>query len=283
MNNRNWNIYRAIKPVIALTCLSVTLLACADKSAIREQERERYAELEGELIDAQAAEERRRQSEMRIAAKLRQLDSERTQRALERAQISNLPASSSTILSGPANAGSTGPQVVQSGPVVTQIVVAGNAADLGNQIWSLQDYPSPVDGSSLCAVVSEPVSVQNGSLDTQVTVVIANDAVYLRTDATFDKSAPETGFRIDAGFPIAFDEFLNELTAVVDTSYARLRESIDLGTTLTASFAYSPQLSSSETHVIELSLDSIERPLDELSACKQTNPDETTTEATAES
>ena len=118
-------------------------------------------------------------------------------------------------------------------------------------------------------MVSKPSKVINGTLDTNVTVVIGTDTIYLRTDATFDPEAPETGLRIDAGFPILFDSFLNELTGVIDAGYSRLRSGLESGSTLIVAFAYSPQLSTAETHVLELSLDSISKPLAQLANCGQ--------------
>lgn len=238
--------------------------ACADKSAIRDKERERYDALESELISAQETEERRRRSEFRVAQKLQQLDSERTANALARMQ-----STSETLLTNEKHsvAEDADPVVISmTGPVVTNIFV-GQPAVNGSKTWSLQDYPSPVDGSALCAVVSVPVMVSNGTLETRVSVVVGKTAVFLRTDATFDTTVPEIGYRIDMGIPIAFDHFLNELTAVVDDGYDRLLSAMSGGATLKVSFAYSPQISSAETHVIELPLDSIEQSLSDLTGC----------------
>ena len=127
--------------------------------------------------------------------------------------------------------------------------------------------------------MSTPVDVLNGPLETRVTIIISDSAVYLRTDATFDATVPEAGYRIDAGIPIAFDRYLNELTAVVDDSYARLLDSLQSGLTLSASFAYSPQLSSAETHVVELSLEELDAALAQLAGCGPRQAGETPADA----
>ncbi len=259
------SIYTAQIKLLSL-CVLISLTACADKSAIRDKERARYDALEEELINAQEVEERRRRSELRVAQKLRQLDTENSAAALKRMQArrqaETVNDSDSTVGNSDANQFAT----AATGPVVTQIVVGQPSTDRAH-IWMLQDYANPVDGSMLCAVVSAPVTVKNGTLETRVSVVISSDTVFLRTDATFDTSVPEIGYRIDAGIPIAFDHFLNELTAVVDDGYERLLSAISSGDTLRVAFAYLPQLSSAETHVIELSLDSMEQAMSELAQC----------------
>ena len=68
---------------------------------------------------------------------------------------------------------------------------------------------------------------------------------------------------------MGFDHYLNELTAVVDDSYARLLEALQQGDTLRVSFAYSPQMISAETHLVEYPLDSVARPLAELAECDE--------------
>jgi hypothetical protein len=130
-----------------------------------------------------------------------------------------------------------------------------------------------MDGSALCAVVSTPITVRNGTLDTSVTIIVGKSTVFLRTDATFDPDALETGYVIDAGFPIAFDSFLNELTAVVDDGYDRLVSSMRSGTTLSVAFGYKPQLSSADTHVIEMGLDTFEDTMSQLAQCDTDAPE----------
>jgi len=174
-----------------------------------------------------------------------------------------------TTDSGTTNTAST--LTVAPSPVVTQIVVGQPAQRDAVGSWNRQEYPSPVDGSPLCAIVSIPVVVQNGELETQVSIVVSNSAVYLRTDAAFDAQVPETGYRIDAGLPVPFDRFHNELTAVVDDNYFSLLSSIKKGATLSVSFAYDPQLSSSNTHVVELNLDSFNQVWSENVQCNTQN------------
>ncbi len=251
------------RSLIVSAGLAIVLAGCADTSAVREQEHARINALESELIDAQAAEERRRRSEMRIAERLRLLDAERVKSQQDR-QAASIVASENK---------SDTPSV-RKPPVVTQIVVAGaTGQDDEQSIWKAQEFPNPVDGTAMCAVVSEPVVVLNGTLDTRVRIIVGKSSVFLRTDATFDTETPETGFRVDAGFPITFDRFHNELTAVIDDSYPRLMRSLENGSTLRASFAYQPQLSSSETHVVEFTLDSFGAALSQLSVCDTSRTD----------
>lgn len=253
------------KSPFAVLAMSLLISACANKAVTRQEDVDRYDALETQLIDETAADERRRKSEMRVAERLRQLDSERAQAETERnearrlSQLENLESASlddDKLLN-----------LSDTTPVVTQVVVANSSDENKESLWALRNYPSPLNGSPICAVVSKPSKVINGSLDTNVTVIIGTDTVYLRTDATFDPAAPETGLRIDAGFPILFDSFLNELTGVIDTGYTRLRDRLESGSTLIVAFAYSPQLSTAETHVLELSLDSISEPLAQLASC----------------
>jgi hypothetical protein len=235
-------------------CIAGILSACADKAEIRDRELERYKTLESELIDAQQAEVQRRRTQLRVAQQLRQMDAERAEAARKRLQDQDALQSL--------------PQV----PLVTQITVGQPDSGIDSEVWKFQDYPSPIDGSTLCAVVSIPIDVQNGPLETKASVIIGKDSIFLRTDATFDDTALETGYRVDAGFPIAFDQFINEVTAVVDENYARLLELLKDGSTLAVSFALSPQLSTAETHIVELSLDAIDKPLSELAECDDQKP-----------
>lgn len=242
--------------IVLALCAASSLSACADKAAIRDKELARYKSLERELIVAQQDEEQKRRTELRVAQKLRQMDTERAAAARKRLQ-----AREST------------PNLPQA-PLVTQITVGQADSGTASDVWKLQHYPSPVDGSSLCAVVSIPVAVQNGQLETKASVIISKDRIFLRTDATFDTTALETGYRVDAGFPIGFDRFINEVTAVVDDNYSRLLELLQNGSTLAVSFALSPQQSTVETHVVELSLDAIDKPLSELFDCDSQKPAE---------
>ncbi|NND91829.1 MAG: hypothetical protein HKN42_13290 [Granulosicoccus sp.] len=251
-----------------LSCLLILLAACADKSELRQQERDRYRALEDKLISAQEAQESRRRSEMRVAQRLQQLDRERAEAARARLQARNDARSASTDAADERPDADKLSTSSTRRPIVTQLIVAESDTQEGSPLWSVTNFPNPVDGSALCSVVSRPVTVMNGTLETQVTLIISDSAVILRTDATFDDAAPETGFRVDAGFPVAFDHFLNELTAVVDDSYPRLIEAIENGSTLTVSFAYDPQLSTAETHVMEFSLDSMAALLDQLPDCQ---------------
>lgn len=248
-----------------LMCATLFLSGCADKGVTRDLDVDRYAKLENEIIDAQLEEERRRAAEFKINQKLQKLESDRAAAALERQQAQDaifFASENSTTVNDEVG---TQDRTLSSSVVVTQIAV-GQASD-DSSAWSLQDYPSPIDGSALCAVVSAPIMVRNGTLDTFVTIVVSKNAVFLRTDATFDPDALETGYLIDAGFPIAFDRFINVLTAVVDDSYDRLVSTMRSGTTLSVAFGYAPQLSTADTHVMELSLDTFEKTLSELAQC----------------
>ena len=159
-------------------------------------------------------------------------------------------------------------------PPDTAVVMAGAESDGVDEssaeqgIWTFKDHPNPLSGALACAVVSEPVVVKNGALETIVRVIIMTDAIYLRTDATFDINASDTGYRVDAGFPVSFNDYANELTAVVDKDYDRLYQMITSGLILTAEFAYMPQLVDTKTHRLELNLDGIEGALGELDACR---------------
>lgn len=255
----------SVKPIgfssrlLSALCLVVLLSACADKAAVRQAESERYRQLETDMINAQQDEVQRRRAELRIAQKLQQLDSERSADARQRLQSRQQTTTADNDRSAALTASTP--------PVVTQIVIAQSDTLSGAEPWKLQSYPGPSDGVPICALVSEPVLVMNGNLETRTRVIIGSRQVFLRSDATFDTDATETGFRVDAGIPIAFDRFINELTAEVDASYDRLLTALDNGVSLAVSFAFKPQLSSAETHVIEFSLQNLESALPALAAC----------------
>ena len=256
---------RPFKCSTLLVCSALFLTACADKGVTRDLELDRYAQLENEIISAQEEEERRRAAEYKVTQKLQKLDADRAAAALKRqkeqdaiyAELDNQTAFSDEL--------ATNDRTLSAEPVVTQIAVGQSSID--NPTWNLQDYPSPLDGSPLCAVVSSPITIRNGTLDTSVTIIVGKSTVFLRTDAIFDPDALETGFVIDAGFPIAFDSFLNELTAVVDESYDRLVSIMRSGTTLSVAFGYKPQLSSADTYIIEMGLDTFEETMSQLAQC----------------
>lgn len=253
--------------LIVLLTASLLATACANKAATRQEDIDRYAALEANLIDEEAAEKRRRQSEIRIADRLRQQDLERIKTQNEKIKASQQTYSEELKSTESDADGVSASNLVilnDTTPEVTQVVVSTGTDEA---LWVLQDYPSPINGMPLCAVVSKPSKITNGSLDTNVAVIVGADTIYLRTDATFDPDATETGLRVDAGLPILFDSYLNELTAVIDASYSRLRTALDTGSTLIVTFAYSPQLSTAETYVLELSLDSIAEPLAQLDNC----------------
>ena len=262
---KNCNQKKPLLIVLLMTSLLVT--ACANKAATRQEDIDRYAALEANLIDEEAAEERRRQSEIRIADRLRQQDLERIKTQSDKFEASQLTYSEEQkSTESDENEVNTNNLIIlnDTTPEVTQVVVS---TGIDEALWVLQDYPSPINGTPVCAVVSKPSRVTNGSLDTNVTVIVSSDTIYLRTDATFDPDAAETGLRVDAGLPILFDSYLNELTAVIDASYSRLRTALETGSTLIVTFAYSPQLSTAETYVLELSLDSIGESLAQLENC----------------
>ena len=254
------------KPGFLLLTFSVaiSITACADKGTIRDEDRARYEALENELISAQQAEELKRRTEMRVAQKRQKLDSEPPVSAQG---LLHNPSEQLIDPSADSNRSETASlNLFDSGPVITPIEI-GQTSTGNIGVWALQNYPSPIDGSALCSVVSAPVIVINGTIETQVAVVISKSAVFLRTDSSFDTTASETGYRIDAGIPIGFDHYLNELTAVVDDSYSRLISALRQGATLRISFAYTPQLSTAETHVVELSLETLAQPLTVLDSC----------------
>lgn len=267
MNHRICLTKRPFKSSILLVCATLFLSACADKGVTRDLDVDRYAKLENEIIDAQLEEERRRAAEFKVAQKLQKIESDRAAAVLKRQQEDDaifFATEASTALSDEVG---TQDRILSSATVVTQIAI-GQSSD-ESSVWNLQDYPSPLDGAPLCAVVSTPIMVRNGTLDTFVTIVVSQTAVFLRTDATFDPDALETGYLIDAGFPIGFDRYINVLTAVVDDSYDRLVSAMRSGTTLSVAFGYAPQLSSADTHVMELSLDTFEQPLSDLAKCNK--------------
>jgi len=229
--------YLLIKTSIVIATLSLGISSCSSSPDIREQERARYEALEDDLISKQVAESRRQQAQMRIDSRMRKLAEEQVE--IERKKPAPIPAE-----------------------------VSDTVGD-----WSLLYLPSPIDGNTLCAVVSKPVIVLNGTLDTQVRVIIDQSTVFLRTDATFDTDTPETGFRVNAGLPLPFDRFHNELTAIVDFGYPQLISALQSGSTLSASFAYSPQLSAAETHVVEFTLATINTALEQLDTCSNSESD----------
>ena len=211
--------------------------ACADRTVIREAEQERYRKLENEIISAQQEEVQRRRAEERVARRLQRLDADRAAAALQRLDTDTRP---------------------------------------DTEPWALEQYPDPVDGLPICALVSDVAMVKNGHLDTRTHIVIGKSRIFLRTDARFDPLAPDTGFRVDAGIPIAFDHFINELTAVVDSNHDRLISTLRTGSSLSVSFAFMPQLSSTDTHVIDISLQNLDEALSRLNACNDQNSESTT-------
>ena len=219
------------KTVSGLILLSL-LGSCADKTAIHEADQERYRKLENEIISAQQEEVQRRRAEERVARRLQRLDADRAAAALQRLKTDTRS--------------DTDP-------------------------WALEQYPDPVDGLPMCALVSDVAVVKNGHVDTRTHIVIGKSRIFLRTDARFDPLAPDTGFRVDAGIPIAFDHFINELTAVVDSNYDRLISTLQAGSSLAVSFAFMPQLSSTDTHVIDINLQNLEEALSTLNACRGQN------------
>lgn len=219
------------KTVTGLILFSL-LGACADRTAIRDADQERYRKLENEIISAQQEEVQRKRAEERVARRLQRLDADRAAAALQRLK-------------------------------------ADTQSDTGP--WVLEQYPDPVDGLPMCALVSDVAIVKNGHVETRTHIVIGKSRIFLRTDARFDPLAPDTGFRVDAGIPIAFDHFINELTAVVDSNHDRLINTLQSGSSLSVSFAFMPQLSSTDTHVIDISLLNLEEALSELSACADQN------------
>lgn len=250
--------------------LLLLLSACADKGAIREAENERYRQLESEMISAQHDDVQRRRAELRLAQRLQQLDTERSAGARHRLQSESL----SSVADKESDVTSVASDTTASLPsqaVVTQVVVAQSGPN--TEPWELQNYPDPTNGTPLCALVSRPVVVMNGKLETRARVIIGTQRLFLRTDATFDSEATETGFRVDAGIPIAFDRFINELTAEVNESYDRLLSAIEGGSSLAVSFAFLPQLSSAETHVIEIGLQNLEAALPRLASCETQSPE----------
>ncbi len=266
---------------LILLCVALSLSSCADRAALRDKERAHYDNVESELISEQEAKNRRLREEYRVTLNKQQSNSEElpdteqittNESLMTGDEVRNADQSSTSNANTEQNArindsltDGSEPETVESqatkqapdlsAPVVTQIVVGQSSEEDKTQNWSRQNYPSPIDGSPLCAIVSIPVAVQNGELATQVGIIISNDTVFLRTDATFDTEALDTGFQIDAGFPIPFDRYLNELTAVVDENYGIVLSGMKNGTTLSVSFSYKPQLSTADTHVVELTLD----------------------------
>lgn len=238
------------------------LSACADRASLREKELARYDVLENELISTQEEDERRRRVEYRVAQKLQQIQAESA--TATRATQSTVINFSSTGSEDTEDNGSH-PSLIQ--PTVPVPALDQAVVDLNSGRWRLQNFPSPTDGMPICAVVSIPEVVRNGTLDTSVRIIVSNSAVYLRTDATFDVNELETGYRIDAGFPFSFDNFLNELTAVIDDNHARLVQAMQAGTTLSVEFAYDPQISSETTYVMDLALDTFNQAWSKMDEC----------------
>lgn len=247
---------------LVLTCTMLNLCACAQSSATHDKQRAHYENLESEMLRNQKAENRRLRDEYRAENTIQPSNSE-TLSATEQNTRSEISLTKNKVRET-AESPSLNDLTT---PVVTQIVVSQSSKDNEAQNWIRQNYPSPIDGSPLCVIASNPVIVQNGDLQTQVIILISDDAVFLRTDATFDKTALDTGFQIDAGFPIPFDRYLNELTAVIDNNYSIVLNSMKSGLTLSVSFSYNPQLSTSNTHVVEIDLDSFNRVWSEKTEC----------------
>jgi len=263
MNARhcNSNTLPRTQPILCLAVLCVA--ACADTSALRDKERAHYENIEQELIGEQEKKARRLREEYRVNQPSQQPDTAPTITTILAASTDDAAKEKEP---DEADLSASRIQSSASTPLETQ-VVAAHPADAGQGSWKRQNYPNPIDGSPLCAVVSTPVVVQNGELDTQVNIVVSTHAAFLRTDAAFDANVLETGFQIDAGFPIPFDRYLNELTAVVDDNYSNLLRSMNNGTTLSVSFAYNPQLSLAETHVVEFTLETFNQVWAQMPQC----------------
>ena len=258
------------KPSILITlgcvCLSGLTTACGSKNTVKEADLARYEALEAELIEAKVAVENRLRAEMQLAEKLQRLELERQEKLAELSLNENFSSETAdSAIAGETNA--IDRSVATEPPVVTPIVVAVD--DEEDALWNQGYLASPITGETQCLISSNPVVVNNGTIVTEVKVIISSNEVMVRTDAAFDTSAVETGFRVDAGLPIAFDQFHNELTALVDTNYARLLEALLDGSTLTVSFAYQPQLSNSDTHVVDISLASLPSAIDDLTSCEK--------------
>lgn len=279
---------RPLTGQLFFVCMLLSLWACTNKVALRDKERAHYDNLESELLNEQKAKDRRLRDEYRVGPDIQPSDSVKlpTTEQNKKNESSSIENTESEPVETSENAdfiesstvtddngleaiepSDANPAPELSSSVVTQIVVGQSSENDTERNWTRKNYPSPVDGLPLCAVVSIPVVVQNGELDTQVSVVVSTDTVFLRTDATFDTEALNTGFQIDAGFPIPFDHYLNELTAVIDENHPIVLNGLKNGTTLSVSFAYDPQVSSADTHVVELTLDSFAAAWSEMSEC----------------
>jgi len=256
---------RSLMFQLFLLYVMLCLSACAERSVLRDKERAHYENLESELLSKQKAEDQRLRDEYRIEHDIRPPDSKilsATEQNTKNKVFFANDKTSKTIEPASANSNHD-----ITAPVVTQVVVGQPSKDIKARNWSRQNYPSPVNGSTLCVIASNTVLVKNGGIDTQVRIIVSNDTVFFRSDATFNTTALDTGFQIDAGFPIPFDRYLNELTAVIDKNYYQVLNSMKSGLTLSVSFAYSPQLSTSDIHVVELDLDSFNQVWSENTEC----------------
>jgi len=236
MNVRVDFSFRRLSLQLILAYLVLSLSACTQRSALRDKERAHYENLESELLNKQRVEDQRLRNEYRIEHNIQPSDSEKL--SVTKQNTNNDVSFANDKMSEASESASakTIPDITT--PIVTQIVVGQPVTNDQARSWARQYYPSPFDGTPLCVIASNPVVVPNGELDTRVSIVISNDTVFVRTDATFDTAALDTGFQIDAGFPIPFDYYLNELTAVIDKNYHSVLSSMNSGLTLSVSFAY---------------------------------------------
>lgn len=121
--------------------------------------------------------------------------------------------------------------------------------------WNFQLYPDPATAEQVCTLLSDTYEVDSNGLETLVQILITQSAIYLRTDAVLSPDGVESGFRVDANLPVAFDNFLDEVTAKVDDGYNQLINSMSAGTVLSVSFSYQQLGNSSPvTHTIDLDL-----------------------------
>jgi len=135
--------------------------------------------------------------------------------------------------------------------------------------WLVGYYPDPKTGTETCSIVSPTQSITNGTLDTQVNVVITSDLVYFRADAALDISGPESGFRIDANFPLPFDENVNEIAAVFDESYERILTALEIGTVLEVTYANDPHKGAIPQHTVSYDISPLASLVTALNQCSE--------------
>jgi len=161
------------------------------------------------------------------------------------------------------------PNVSTNESSVENVLPATALVEPNDVDWLIGYYPDPKTGAEICSIVSPTQTISNGTLETQVNVVLTSTLIYFRADAALDISNPESGFRVDANFPMRFDQNVNEIAAVFDRSYARALSALEAGTVLEVTYANNPHLGELPLHTISYDIDPVAALIPTLNQCEE--------------